>query len=194
MPSIHSVNGVNSSHDQWSMRNASFESHGTSTRDLLMTRASFHTEGMFNRWTCLIPQFVIVTLKLHLQVAVLASIQEARVNLCILYLRCLQGRSPTRLYITIFGYVNKKIVWYWFVILQCVYRRLRNLKEIHGSYKTLISSKKAMHGFLGTYSIGSTKNVRFINRSYNETAAAQVPWHAYRVSSGKECSWAISKR
>ncbi|KAI7883511.1 hypothetical protein K492DRAFT_192537 [Lichtheimia hyalospora FSU 10163] len=35
-----SDNGVNNSHDPWSMGNASFESHVTSTRDQPMTRAS----------------------------------------------------------------------------------------------------------------------------------------------------------
>ena len=48
MPSMHSVNGVNRSHDPWSMGGATFESHVTaSARDLPMTRPSFHTAGMF---------------------------------------------------------------------------------------------------------------------------------------------------
>ena len=50
----------------------------------------------------------------------------------------------------------------------------------------LISSKKAMHGLMGMYNIGSTKNVQFINESYNKTAAAQGPWQEDRVGSGKE--------
>ncbi|KAI7874754.1 hypothetical protein K492DRAFT_199705 [Lichtheimia hyalospora FSU 10163] len=58
----------------------------------------------------------------------------------------------------------------------------------------LISSKKSVHDLMGTYNIGSTKNVQFINVSYNETAAAQGPGHGDRVGSGKERSYVIWQR
>ena len=51
----------------------------------------------------------------------------------------------------------------------------------------MVLSMDIMHSLMGTYNIGSTKNVRFINGSYNETAASQGPWHGDRVGSGKEC-------
>ena len=47
---------------------------------------------------------------------------------------------------------------------------------------------KQGHGTLshGMYSLEPTKQALFINESYNETAAAQGPWHGDRVVSGKE--------
>ena len=41
---------------------------------------------------------------------------------------------------------------------------------------------------MGTYNIGSTKNVQFTNEPYNETTAAQGSWHGDWVGSGKEWS------
>ena len=76
MSSMLSVNGMNSSHNQWSMGYASFHSHVTTrTRDLPMTQASFqHSRytrslNLFYSWS-----LHIVTLK----VAVLSFIQEPR--------------------------------------------------------------------------------------------------------------------
>ena len=71
-------------------------------------------------------------------------------------------KKGTHLYITIFGYVNNKIVWYWFVILQCVSSRLSILYGIHGSNKTFISSKRVVHCPMGMYHIRFTKQIRLL--------------------------------
>ena len=42
-----------------------------------------------------------------------------------------------------------------------------------------------VHGPMGMYSIGSTKNVRFINGPYNKTAAAEGQFHEDSVVSYK---------
>ena len=52
----------------------------------------------------------------------------------------------------------------------------------------MVLSKDITHSLMGTYNIGSTQNVQFINESFNNTVATQGPGHEDRVVSGKEYS------
>ena len=172
-----------------SMDNAAFKPHGTSSaRDLPMTRASFHIAGTFIRCNC----FIIIqvwycdTKNSRIGCCSLAY-TRTKVARCILCPR--YAKEGVQHIFIIFEYVDKESIWYsLLVILQCGYGRLRNLKGIHGSYKALISSKKAMHGFMGTCYLQSTKQTLSINESFNNTVAAQGPGHEDRVVSGKEYS------
>ena len=181
MPSMQSV----SSHDPWSMGNASFESHATtSSRDLPMTRASFHTAGTLNRRTCFI-----------LQVCHCDTIGSFAGCSCRLYrsqgasyvffaLVVHKERDQQVFTLLLFGYVDNKSKW-----LACSLSHMMFIVEYpcwtmdtHGRNKILIWSKKAVHGLMGTCCLQSTKQTLFINKSYNkEIAVAQGPWHGDRV-------------
>ena len=70
---------------------------------------------------------------------------------------------------------------------QCVSFRLGNLKRIHNRNKALISNKDIVNCLMVCmYSFEYTIQALFTNGPYNETAAAQGPWHRDRAVSSKD--------
>ena len=90
MSSLHSVNGVNRSHNPCPMGDASFKSHvTTSTRDLPMIELHSNTADMFNRYTCFIVWHCdMESLRIG---GCFSFIQKPRIVLRILCPRCSPG-------------------------------------------------------------------------------------------------------
>ena len=182
MPSMYSV----SSHDPWSMGNASFESHvTTSSRNLPKTRASFqHSRYVQSFHLFYSAHLHLVTLKVRVGCC---SLVYSRVKSPYVSFVLVVHKEVSQHYFTLLFWV----CWHWFrmacllYISHCVYCKLY-LVDVFVAATRLISSKKSVYDPMGTYSIGSTKQAVFINEPYNKTAAAQCQWHGETVVCSKK--------
>ena len=124
-----------------------------------------------------------MTLKLHLQVAVHVYTRTRNDHMYSLCSLSSRRESPTRLYIVIFGYVDKKGEWFACSLSHIMFVVGHARWMVFMVATRLISSKKSVYDLMGTYSIGSTKHIWLINEPCNETAAAKDQWNGDQVGS-----------